>query len=117
MGKEPRMSATKLIDPSSFISVPMVEEDAEYTANQDCPYGSDRCTKLGNLRFRPRHRIGECGGCKGVCEECELLLLSDDDRSVIKIKVKKLKKKKIKSVMIVRKRLIIAEQLTMLIIA
>jgi len=46
---------------------------------EDCPYGSDRCTKLGNLRFRPQHRLGECGGCKGVCFECENLLLDEDE--------------------------------------
>ncbi len=65
-------SYSNFIEPKSFVRVPMVEED--------CPYGSDRCTKLGDLRFRPQHRLGECSGCKGVCEECEnLLLLIDED--------------------------------------
>ena len=48
----------------------------EIVANGDCPYGSDRCTKIGNLRFRPQHRLAECGGCKNVCEECENLIIS-----------------------------------------
>lgn len=25
--------------------------------------------------FRPQTRIGECAGCKGVCEECERLVI------------------------------------------
>lgn len=68
---EPGSSYSNLIEPKNFVRVPMVEED--------CPYGSDRCTKLGRLRFRPQTKRGECGGCKGVCEECERLMLSDDE--------------------------------------
>ena len=61
-------SYSNFIEPKSFVRVRMVQEDE-----------SDRCTKLGDLRFRPQHRLGECSGCKGVCEECENLLLWIDE--------------------------------------
>jgi len=35
--------------------------------------------ELKCLGFRPQTRMGECAGCKAVCEECELLMIVETD--------------------------------------
>ena len=35
--------------------------------------------ELKCVGFRPQTRIGECAGCKNVCEECELLMIVDEE--------------------------------------
>tara|TARA_R100000935_G_C2719924_1_gene117517 strand:+ start:214 stop:372 length:159 start_codon:yes stop_codon:yes gene_type:complete len=36
------------------------------------------------LGFRPQTRIGECSGCKSVCEECEGLRIVETYEDFIK---------------------------------
>ena len=35
--------------------------------------------ELKCLGFRPQSRIGECEGCKAVCEECENLMIMEEE--------------------------------------
>jgi hypothetical protein len=35
--------------------------------------------ELKCLGFRPQTRIGECEGCKMICEECERLMIVEED--------------------------------------
>ena len=41
--------------------------------NRCCECEEEELTCLG---FRPQSRIGECEGCKAVCEECENLMIT-----------------------------------------
>ena len=38
--------------------------------------------ELKCLGFRPQSRIGECEGCKAVCEECENLMIMEEEEEL-----------------------------------
>ena len=43
------------------------------------------------LGFRPQNRIGECDGCKMVCQECEnLMIVETDEDFEIRMKEKRM---------------------------
>ena len=46
------------------------------------------------LGFRPQSAIGQCKGCKAVCEECELLMIVEDEEDFRKRIMKKKKTNK-----------------------
>ena len=52
----------KIIELCDISPPPMVEEE-----------------ELKCLGFRPQSRIGECEGCKAVCEECENLMIMEEE--------------------------------------
>ena len=34
--------------------------------------------ELKIIGYRPQTRLGECAGCKSICEECENLIITED---------------------------------------
>ena len=40
--------------------------------------------ELKQIGWRKQTRIGECEGCKMICEECERLVITEEDNNVIK---------------------------------
>jgi len=52
------------------------EEDDENPDNFESDDEEDE--ELKCVGFRPQTRIGECAGCKAVCEECENLMIVED---------------------------------------
>ena len=48
-----------------------------YTKKEDEEEKQLKC-----LGFRPQTRIGECEGCKAVCEECENLMIVEDEEEM-----------------------------------
>jgi len=49
--------------------------------------------ELKCLGFRPQTRMGECAGCKAVCEECELLMIVETDEE-FRIRMRQKEKEK-----------------------
>ena len=44
-----------------------------------CKVEEEEDEELKCLGFRPQSRIGECEGCKAVCEECENLMIMEEE--------------------------------------
>ena len=55
------------------------DEDDESSEDEDDESSEDEEEELKCVGFRPQTRIGECAGCKNVCEECELLMIVEEE--------------------------------------
>ena len=61
---------------------PEIENYSDYewaTDYSDDEDDDDDDKELKCLGFRPQSRIGECEGCKAVCEECENLMIMEEE--------------------------------------
>ena len=55
------------------------DEDDESSEDEEEESDEDEEEELKCVGFRPQTRIGECAGCKNVCEECELLMIVEEE--------------------------------------
>jgi len=53
------------------------ESDTDYDTD-DLPSDEEEI-ELKIIGYRPQTRLGECAGCKSICEECENLIITEAD--------------------------------------